>query len=767
MIGACLPSWGWAAISGGWRWLSIGCVSHSKTPGSRPMGRKLRRHLLIAGFFVGLACLALYWPLFHAGTHVGATQPHDYYHFHWNYWWMRHALTTGLNIYETNYVLFPATTSLALHTLTPFWYPVWALIEPLAGSLIAMHVIFVLALALSGYACYGLLRQEAVPGSLALSGGMIFMLTPAMLLSVFVTNINYLSLFWLPLALVIWGRIARSIDQPRRTFVWALVLGLTLYGMLMTEYQHGLFLAFLIVPYGLLTLITAGSGRLRGRLVGAGIVAVGLALGLLWIAGPLPHLLTYDLSSLSPQRIEDAAGIPFPDGYLWRWSPYSRSVTLGALILPSVAAALLISLSPLRRRLNKPIRWFWFAVMLPPLIFSAGPSITLGETTVTTPYVALHEIFGGLFRNPARFAPVIILPALIFVGQTLGPLMSQRTPVRLGLLAALTLLVLIDARIYEPMPLRPAAPVYGFYEMMGRERGAPYDDYAVVEVPVAGGSGEAWVGEFAPMETQFYGLTHGKRMLNGTIARAPLSHFWHWLYDDPMLAWLGQRRYLEPERVEAQLRNRIDAWPIGYIVVHQDYIGRVGPTVQEILGYFNSLPDLLCPVAVERSAVAYRTTWHPDGCPPRTPPEIAPGVHEIDIGAPGDERYIGWGWHWAETISGLTLRWMGEYPQTRLYVDLPPSDYILTIPAQAFHEPRTLRLRVNDQPLGAPVVVATAQLAEYTFELPAALIGDGVHVEIVFDYDGWRVPTEVGQGDDQRRLALAVNWLRFTRAAGE
>jgi hypothetical protein len=242
--------------------------------------------------------------------------------------------------------------------------------------------------------------------------------------------------------------------------------------------------------------------------------------------------------------------------------------------------------------------------------------------------------------------------------------------------------------------------------------------------------------------------------------------------DDPLLAWLGQRRFVEPDLVEAELRQIINDWPLGYIVVHQDMIGRNGPTTQEIIGYLNGLPDLVCPMWVERDVVVYRTVWHPDGCPPRTPPEAEPGVYHIDIGSEGDERFIGWGWHWPEIVGGATTwRWLGEYPQTQLYVDLPPGAYTIRLAAQAFWEARQVRLMVNDVMLDGvcadeaclvPTVVPDS-LQTFSYRLPADLVGEGRHLTLTLDYDGVIVPNEVGQSADERKLAVAVDWVEFDR----
>ena len=724
--------------------------------------RNLSRYGLIFAFYALLACLALYPLVFHATTHVGGSWTTDYYHFHWDYWWIRHALTTpGLNVYETNFVLFPFTTNLAFETLTPFWFPLWALMEPLVGTLVAMDVIMVVAMALGGFCFYLLLRHERVHIGLALTFGALLEVSSGMMLAAMLETINYLTLFWLPLNLLLWQRLVKSRGQA--ALVWTVVMGLAFYGTMMTDFQLMLFLAFLLIPLGVLTLVQQRNWTARLHVIGRGTVALAMMTALLWFAGPLPYILTYNFGALAPMPIENAGGIPLL-GYLWRFGTYDRTVTLGSLVIPLLVIALIVG-----RRVRERRRLFWLALAIAPLLLSMGPSITVDGAQLSMPYVLLHRLFGGLFRSPARFDSVIMIAGLLFIGTTLTPLIQRRGRDfwRYGVVIAGMIFVALDARLFTPMPIQPVSQPYDYYQTIGNEQGDPYDKEVILEVPNAGGSGEAWVGDFRPMEAEFYGMTHGKRMLNGAVARAPLSSFWYWLYDDPMLAWLGGRRYLEADKVEAQLRERIFDWPIGYVVVHQDWIGRTSSTNQEVIGYLNSLADLLCPVAIQQDAVFYRTAWHPDGCPPRTPPETSPDIYTIDIGAPGDEAYIGWGWHYQEQVSGLTLRWTGEYPQTQVYVDLPPDAYTITVSAQAFYEPRQLRLLVNDVPLGDPVGVSVDALHEYEFTIPADVLGNGKHVKLTLDYDAVIAPVDIGQGADTRKLAIAVDWIRFTRQAGQ
>ncbi|MEZ4670875.1 MAG: hypothetical protein R3E39_23475 [Anaerolineae bacterium] len=751
-----------------------------------------RLHLIGIAFYALLAFILLSAILFNNGVKVAGF---DYFNYNWNFWWIRHALSTGLNVYLNDFVMAPHVSNFGYHALTAVWYPVWALVEPLAGTLTAMTVSIFLMCFLNGYVLFVLLLREGAHPALALLGGFLLQASPVTRYFYYNTHINLGDWFWLPAVVLLWGQILRAAEKGGwgRALMWGAVLGTAIWAIGHTDLQFPIFVAFWIVPYALYSLwrvwrnaaLSARYAALIIIFIAAGVALV-IGAGLLWFAGPLPYMRSFT-GTLAPGPVEDRPGIPFPRGYLsldpvwWWWN----TPTLGGSISVLLTVSLLFNLPALRRRFTSQAdaakaagssRWLWLLILLPPLILSMGPDITMFGVTIPMPFRIMHALTNGNFRMPWRLAPIFVAASAVFIAKTWTPILFKRgiqVPAfnrRYAVVVVVVLLVALDIRLYETAPLEDVLPTYQFYSDIGREKGDPYDKEVVLEVPTGAGTGETLIGETRAIQYQFYGMTHGKRMLNGFISRAPTENFWPMRYDDPLLAWLGQRRFIEPEVVEAELRQIIKDWPVGYIVVHQDDIGRNGPTPQEIIGYLNSLPNLVCPVWVERDAVVYRTSWHPDGCPARTPPETEAGVYTIDIGAADDERYIGWGWHWPEPVGDLNWRWTGEYPQTKLYVDLPPGAYTVSIAAQAFWEARQVRLLVNGDVLTCAVEGCSADnsytvqpdnLQNLTFTLPAEVVGEGQHLALELDYDAVVVPSEVGQSADPRKLAVAVDRVEF------
>jgi len=720
----------------------------------------LKRHLVLLATFFAIACLSMYWLLFNVTTMMPNHIVTDYYHFNWNFWWIRHALTQGMSIYQTNFVMFPFTSNLALHTLAAFWYPIWALFEPLVGSMTAIVVIYIVAYTLSGYVFFRFLKVEGVSHKLAFVGGVVFEISPIMFVALFYYDVNLLGWFWIPVLMMIWRRLAKHATLGAASRLsgipWSLLLAACVWGMVLTDLQYPLLALFIIAPYGLQKLWNLPDWSARLRLGVYGLVALVGSLLLLWFLGPLQYILSFSSEGLVATPADKAVTIPFPWGFIGVFDP-SRGISLGLVLLPALLLALIWNL---RSKYRNNRHWFWIALVPVPLVLGAGAYIIIGETRITLlPYVWLNQLFGGLFRFPERFAPIILIPALVYILLTLTALLRRvARSTQLILVAMLLVLIFVDSRVFIPMILQPLPRYYDFYEAIGRE---PYQ-YTIVEVPNGARSGEVIVGDDAQAALQFYGVTHGKRMINGLISRVNIGHFWYLRTDDAMLSWLGQRRFLEPEVVEAQLRDRIFNWPIGYIVIHRDMIWQDGPTMQEILGYFNSLLDLLCPAWVESDAVVYRTTWHPDGCPPRTPPQTAPGEYTIDIGAPDDARFIGWGWHYVEEVGGLTVRWTGEYPTTKFYVDLPPGAYQLSLSAQAFYRDRNLEVRLNGHSIGKANVSPNG-LSTLNFDLTAGDIGSGQHLTFELVYDGTDSAKALGISDNDRALALMLDWVKFNQ----
>jgi hypothetical protein len=309
--------------------ISLRALRHSKT----------RLNLAALIFFAGLAFLILYPLLASSGVKVAG---YDFFNYNWNFWWIRHALATpGLNVYKNNFAMFPYTTNYGYHALTAVWFPVWALLEPLLGTLTAMNVIIFAGCVLNGWLLFLLLRREKVAPGLALLGGAALQVAPILRYFYYNTHINLMDWFWLPAELLLWGNIVRAVEagRSRRALLWAVVQGVTLWGILLTDLQFPIFTAFLLAPYILLTLWRSPS---RLRLVGVGAVIAAVALPLAWFLGPIPYILRFS-GTLAPGTVEDRPGIPLGglfsmSGEWWIWS----SPSLGAFITVAFLATLIV-----------------------------------------------------------------------------------------------------------------------------------------------------------------------------------------------------------------------------------------------------------------------------------------------------------------------------------------------------------------------------------------------------------------------------------------
>jgi hypothetical protein len=716
----------------------------------------IRRQSAVVMFYGLLAWLTLSPLSFHLGTQVPGGKS-DYFHFNWNYWWIRHALQSGQNPYYTDMVLVPFRHNLALHSLTPIWFPVYVVLEPLVGQLRSTNLVLWISITLTGWMTYLFLRRQAISAPLALLGGMMLAFSPNMRGHILDGHLNLIGFFWMPVALLLWDRVVHSARSG-----WAVLTGLALWGAWLTDGMVLLWTALVLGPYALLTLVQAGNHKARMRLVLLGGLACGTVLGLAWFIAPLPPLLDADLGAFSPLDYQTARDFSLSPK-VWSWQAETGEPRgFGILLVLLTVTALFFSAK------DRP-RWFWLLVAIPPLILALGPDVDIVGVRVPLPFRLVHSLSHGQYRVPSRFVPVSTLALIVYVGRTFTPWFQRlRRPALRGSLVAVTMLVyMADAGTLAPLPVQSPPPPYAFYTMMRQE----HADYVVLEVPTSPSSGTMIIGWQSSLtswhpEAMFYGITHEKRMVSGLLSRIPDVEGMYY-EQSPLLGWLAGARALDVGPATAELTRLVAGqWgagevtaPIGYVVVHQSWLSP--ERTQEILALFNAHPSL-CFVEVERDAVFYRTTSHPKGCPPRIPPEIAPGVYRIPLGQPGDEGFIGQGWFWQENIGGTPARWAGGRPEAVVYASLPSGrGYSLTLRAVAFYAPRTVKVVANAENLGS-FVVSPGEWSEHTVRIPADLVdrADG-NLVVSLSADGMLSPADAGLSGDTRLLAVAYNWVEF------
>lgn len=687
-----------------------------------------RLRILEVTFFALLAMLILNTIFLHPSTHVLGAES-DYTHFHWNFWWMRHAIfDLHQDIYTTDYLHVPFQQDLAFHTLTAVWLPIYIALEPIVGQILTVNIIIWLNLVLSGYITYLFLKSEAIPRDLALIIASWIIISPYMVNRLTEFHLNMLAFFWLPATALLWKQIVQ-----RKTIISAIALGFAIWLAWLTDPQWLLWMPFILIPYGIKTLINAPSERVK--LIALGLLSLVITFALAYLIAPLRQQLGFD-GIVPPATYENTHHLSLPFEGLWRTvrTTVSDSTTnLGLLLLPLTIIALFMP--------NKNhSRWMWLCVGIIGMTLALGTDIHINNQTIAMPYRALHDLLNGFFRTPIRFVVIGYFGVLMFIALSLKPILPRLPrPTRTLVIIALFLTLIADQRMNRPLSTYDI-PDYNFYDTIADDPA----DVVVLELPISIANGWNHIGRLRPHD-QYYGVIHGKRMINGFIAR---EHSYNYLFyeQSPLWNWfagnIGMGTY-EPLREE--FASAIEAWDIGYIVVIQAELGADFREAQNYISFLNQLPET-CYWLTEGERVVYRT--HISDC-------TTPSSDTIDLGTPTDRGNLGVGWYYPESFGGQSTRWMGDSAQLHLQPTHNAGE--LTFSATAFHESRTVHVYLEDTQLGT----ITVNVGDWqTFTLPFTNITPDTQHTLRFESDTSHSPSDVLDSADTRQLSIAVSNIR-------
>ncbi len=560
------------------------------------------RRLAIVLFYLAVAFLALNALPINFTTAMPGTvvvqptneiQSSEFDIFLWNLWWVRHAIfDLHASPLYTNAVVYPFTSPLAGHTLALLWGLVSAPFQMVFGLIPTFNGIIVLAFVLAAVSMYAFVRKHVERQSVALLAGLILAFTPAMVQRASVGHLDKLSIFWLPLCLLLWDKVVET-----RRWTWAVITGLCLYLSWLTDFQQVMWTLLLLGPYMVytLTLHPLSARERTGKRVGWLIALTSVTFVIPAIFAPLPQLIEANQLSYPPARLEDTVYFAFPVQNLLTGSD-NGDFTIG-LLLPLLTVVSV----PFIRRDGE--RWFWLWVALICLILALGPYVDINGARIELPYALVHRMLGNQYRTPMRFITPGVLALTMVVCLTLDRTLFtwkrlvNRVNVQRAIVAGLMLAFIWDYRLWRPFPIT-TMPDYQAYHTIAQTPG----DFTVLEVPVGVRTGFAIVGRGEYL--QYYAPVHQHPIPSGYLSRLPnevLDYFYH----DPLLGALTLSQALPPQaEVDARLSQLIQDWRIGYVVLHRDLLekGRI-----KSLGDLLNRQPLLEKVGEEGPLVIYRT----------------------------------------------------------------------------------------------------------------------------------------------------------------
>ncbi len=673
-------------------------------------------------------------------TAVPGGRDTDYYQFMWNYWWMRFAFAHGQSPLWTNYVFYPHVSNLSIHTLAAVWYPVYTVVEPLLGRVAALNTMIVLAFSLSGTAMFAWLRRKLADTNAMLAldfvGGVAFAFSPYLMVHSSYAQLNLTPLWWFPLLLLLWDEIASPRWLPRR--VTAILLGLALWGVVVTDLQFLVWVPFVVAPYALWTLWTLRRERRWLAPVICGVVALAGAGVLSWFY-PLAALREVNLNPAEypPAGLTTLYHYSLPPAALFGLAPNEEVRTLGH-VLPVLFWAVLILLV-WRRRSRERGRFplLWLLLIVPPLLMAFGPDIEIAGVHIPTGYMLLHELLKGQHRIPSRFTGAVITILITFLALAWSPLVvrwwQRRRALTIAALIAVSFALLYDVGGFDAFPVR-ALPEYDIFHRIAKDP----RQYVVFDVPV--GVQYGWTGIGKGFLAMYYSQVHEHPIVNGWLARIPYSTL-DYYQKQPLFAWLAGVQTLnanEKREAATNLASLVKTWPVGYVFAYRDWMSDAQQN--EWIGWLNEQPEF-CPAQQSPDSALLWWKARALGCDPFIEQNV------LQIGNPADWRAIGTGWYTPERIGETPARWSSQDSTLRLTLD-PARSYELTFSAVAFGKGRTVSLSA-DRPLGDTIALADDDWHEYTINIPV-----GADPLLRLHHNGAESP-----GVDPRLLAAAYRWF--------
>jgi len=536
--------------------------------------------------YIGLAII-ITWPLvLNISTHImgaGGDAPM----FVWNAWWLNKVIFEGQNLFNTDYMFWPQTIDLTLHTLTIINSTIIALLSELMNLILAFNLHFLISISLSGLFTFLLVRHITKSDLPAFVSGIIFAFSPY-ITAHWLGHQNLTTVWFIPLFIFLTIRLVET-----RQWKWAVGAGLIAGLASLNDFYNPVFLlGFLII--WLLWLCFSNKLKLVYQLQTKFYLMIFIWIGIwsVWLIPAINNLTqnqAKDVMSLKQIAAFYSADLLryFVPSFLnpilgWiaslvpgRFSGgVEGTIFAGYTILILIIGFLIYKLRHKLKILVLPSVWFWVVLVLAFGILSLGPYLKIAEQIIfiPLPYAWIYKLIPlwGNFRVPARFSLMVILGLAVLVGIALSYILARIKEYHIKRLTIcfIVLLIMIEF-IPSPYPLIDLS-IPPVYEYVKNDKVSE----SLLEIPWGINSGYWDEGKFIS-KFMYFATYHNKKLAIGSVSRIPYSYYE--FYPENQLPFALPSKC---NSVSCDESDFINHWATDLVVIHKNYL-----SPQDIAGY--------------------------------------------------------------------------------------------------------------------------------------------------------------------------------------
>lgn len=488
--------------------------------------------------------------------------------YYWNLWWFRMAfLELGANPVHTNYLFAPIGTTLAAHSLTPYYGLVGIPLQLLFGLPATFGLIYLSTFILSAFGMYLLIHHLTGDRLPSVVGALIFAFAPwHMLHAKF--HLNLLSVQFIPLFILY---LLKLLERPGAKH--AVLAGVFMALTALSDWNYFLFLLIFVVVFLISACVDERAAVTHPSFLCAlcGMMGVCLLLVSPFLAPLLVGILSGEIDIAGEGGVReysaDLAAFFVPSNLhpLWGESAYIRrlyaglsgGVSEGTVFLGYTAIFWgVVGVLRVERRITR----LWVVTFVAFMVLSLGPDLQifgeeyLGFTRLPYNWFIQHTPILKGARVPARFTVMTVLALSVLSGFGLKAILAGLKPRRRIFFAAMAAGLILFEFMAKPVFTKLHTPET--YRHFARDTEA----YAILDVPIG-----------LPQNASLYmayQTVHRKPIISGYISRV-IPKSWKFINEDPFVRLLHYPELITPVTLDTAptglIKNKIK-----YVLVHRD-----------------------------------------------------------------------------------------------------------------------------------------------------------------------------------------------------